>query len=478
MIGWEILMLSPLVFLDTETTGLSMRNDRIIEIGLLRVENDQVVETFQTLLNPQTYVSPFITQITNISSEDLEHAPVFTDIASQLLELLDGATLVAHNARFDYGFLRNEFLHAGRKFSIKQLCTAKLSRYLFPQYQRHNLDSIIERCGFTVENRHRAFDDAQVLWNFYQYLQKKFSEENLQKAIQYVQKHPSLPSSVSFSFIKNVPESPGVYIFYDQQNTPLYVGKSVNLKDRILSHFASDVKVSKEMHLSRQVHSIETIPTAGELGALLKESELIKSLQPIYNKKLRAARRLIVLKEKKNAAGYTEVVLEELTDIDPLETQSIITTSKSKKQAKEYLHMLKEEYALCEKLLGLEKAKASYFSYRLGLCKGACIGKENSLIYNARYIIAFSKNKIKPWPFNGPIILSEEDPYGKTKEEFWVDKWCLLGKRKSDEYASTDFSVSDYRFDMDTYKILFSMLSKNKKIKITSISSPAKYTLA
>lgn len=463
---------TPLVFLDTETTGLSMRNDRIIEIGLLRVENDHIVETFQTLLNPQTYLSPFITQITSIRPEELEHAPLFEDIAPRLLALLDGATLVAHNARFDYGFLRNEFLHVGRKFSTKQLCTAKLSRYLFPEYQRHNLDSIIERCNFTVEKRHRAFDDAKVLLDFYRFLQKSFPLQYLEKAVQYVQKHPSLPSSLSSARVKDLPQTPGVYIFYGENDTPLYVGKSINIKDRIFSHFSADTRISKEMHLSRQVQRIETIQTAGELGALLKESELIKKLQPLYNRKLRDARRLIVLKEKTDQKGYTEVIMKELTEIDPSQTRSIITTCKSKKQAKEYLQILKEKYHLCEKLLGLEKSKNSCFAYRLGVCKGACIGKENPLAYNTRCIIAFSKNKIKPWPFAGPVLLSEENPYEKTAEEFWVDKWCLLGKRRSDEYTDGEFSVKDYRFDMDTYKILLTMLSKNmksKKIKITSL---------
>ncbi len=465
---------TPLVFLDTETTGLSVKKDRIIEVGLLRVENGKEVARYQTLINPQTYISPFISQITNIQASDLEEAPLFEDIAPILFDFLDGAILVAHNVRFDYGFLRSEFLRAERKYKTKLLCSARLSRILFPQERHHNLDSIIERFQITVQNRHRAFDDARVVWEFFQKIPNRVSEEVLEKAVQYLLKNSSLPRHLDTKEVKNLPEGPGVYIFYGDENIPLYVGKSVSIKDRVYSHFVSDYKESKEMNLSQQVKRIETISTSGELGALLKESELIKSLQPIYNRKLRAARRMIVLKEITNTQGYTEVKLEELTDINPDETRNIIATCKSKLQAKEYLHFLKEEYGLCEKLLGLEKTKTSCFSYRLGNCKGACIGKENPLVYNARCIIAFSKNKIKPWPFDGPIIVTEENEFEKTKDKFWVDKWCLLGKKTSDEFSEGEFSLRDYRFDMDTYKILLSFLSKNiskNEMKIHSLTS-------
>lgn len=457
------MLSTPLVFLDTETTGLSVRKDRIIEVGLIRVENNKEVGRFQTLINPQTYISPLITQITSIDAKDLENAPEFSDIARELYDFLDGATLVAHNARFDYGFLRNEFMRVEKYYKAQQLCSAKLSRMLFPQYPHHNLDSIIERFAIPVEQRHRAFDDAKVVWEFFQKLYTSIPEETLMNAVNYLLRHPSLPRNLDKLSVQELPESSGVYIFYDENNTPLYVGKSVNIKSRVMSHFSNDYKESREMHVSQQIKRIETIPTAEELGALLKESELIKSLQPIYNRKLRASRRLIALREDVNKEGYMEVKLEEIMEIDPLNTRSIITTCKSVRQAKEYLHFLKTKYGLCEKLLGLEKTKSSCFSYRLSNCKGACIGKESPLSYNARCIIAFSQNKIKPWPFAGPIILTEENEFEKTKDEFWVDKWCLLGKRSGNGEDNGEFQEQDYRFDMDTYKILLHFIDTQEK---------------
>lgn len=452
-----------LVFIDTETTGLSVSHDRIIEIGIVRVENGRIVAEYQSLINPQTYLSPFITSITHITDADLASAPTFYEIRKDIYALLEGAVFVAHNVRFDYGFLKNEFKRTDMQFSAKHFCTAKLSRELFPHHRHHNLDSIIERFGLTFERRHRAFDDAKILWDFYQKLLQTVDLQTLEKSIMRGLRRPSLPLKMSEDLLDSLPESPGVYIFYGENHVPLYVGKSINIKERVLSHFASDHAIAKEMHLSRQVENIEAIQTAGELGALLRESQLIKQLQPLYNRKLRSSRRLIVLKRRLNKSGYEEHFLEELLTISPDETEDIVGVFRSKKQAKDFLYTLVKEYSLCEKLIGLEKTASGCFAYRLGNCKGACMDSENPLVYNARCIIAFSKNKIKPWPFPGPILLSEKEDATKTEDAFYIDKWCLLGKQTIKDGQADFFEDKDYRFDMDTYKILVQFLKKEYK---------------
>ncbi len=266
---------SKLVFVDIETTGSRVTYDRIIEIGILRMEYGELVDTYQTLLNPELYLSPFIENLTGISKNELEQAPTFNDVKDVILEKLSDCIFVAHNVKFDYGFLRNEFQRHNLLYSSKYFCTAKLSRLLFPHHRRHNLDAIIERFGFTCTNRHRAFDDARVLWDFYQTIQKEYNADTLSKTFSILLKKPSLPAGISEDDINNLPDSPGVYIFYDAQNTPLYVGKSINIKERVLSHFTSDHTSTKEMSLCSQVERIETLTTSCELGALLNESYLI-----------------------------------------------------------------------------------------------------------------------------------------------------------------------------------------------------------
>lgn len=174
---------TPLVFIDVETTGLSPRSGgRVLEIGAIRVENNQIVSSFKQLLHPGTEVPYFITNITGIRDQDVIDAPPFETIASRLQQLFEDAIFVAHNVGFDYGFIQSEFSKVGIGFKKDRLCTVKLSRWLFPEHKSHSLDKIIQRHGFDVANRHRAYDDAEVLVKFYQHL-RDIDEPRLLQAV-------------------------------------------------------------------------------------------------------------------------------------------------------------------------------------------------------------------------------------------------------------------------------------------------------
>lgn len=457
-----------LAFVDIETTGGRALSDRIIEIGIVRVENNKVVHKYQTLLNPDTYVSPFVEQLTGITTKDLEHAPTFYEVKDEILEALDDSIFVAHNVRFDYGFLKNEFKRHLVDFSAKHFCTVKLSRTLFPDKPHHNLDAIIERFGIACDNRHRALGDAQVLWEFYSLLQKHVNKEVLTQAVHTALKRPSRPINITEEAINALPETPGVYIFQDKVGAPLYIGKSINIRDRVLSHFSSDTESTRERELSEQTHHIETITTAGELSALFLESKLIKELQPLYNRKLRYKRKLHVLCKNIDDKGYETVTLKEMERINVDDLNNILAIVRSKKQANSLLHDLAKQYTLCTKVLGVESTSTSCFAYRLGWCKGACVGKEKPLTYNLRMITAFSEYKIMKWPFSGPILIHEENVFNEKAVGYVFDNWCYLGDCESD----TDCDIkNNYEFDHDMYKILVQFLKnpKNyKKIKVLS----------
>ncbi len=451
-----------LSFVDIETTGGQAKFDRIIEIGIVRVEDNKVVQKYETLLNPDTYVSPFIEQLTGISQKDLERAPTFYEVKDDILGLLQDSVFVAHNVRFDYGFLRSEFKRHLTDFSAKHFCTVKLSRALFPNHTHHNLDAIIERFALTCENRHRALGDAQVLWDFYTHVQKSVSPETFSLAVHEALKRPSRPIHISEVVLDTLPESPGVYIFQDKTGAPLYVGKSINIRERVLSHFSSDTESTKERELSEQTHHIETIVTAGELSALFLESKLVKELQPLYNRKLRYQRKLFVLCKVVDDAGYESVELREMEKVTVSDFSDIMAIVKSKKQARSILREISREHNLCPKLLGIEHTKTSCFSYRLGWCKGACAEKEPPLLYNLRMITAFSEYKIKKWPFNGPILIKEENALDEKSIGYVIDSWCYLGNCQTESIC--DIS-SDYVFDLDMYKILVQYLKQPKNYK-------------
>lgn len=163
--------------MDIETTGGSPFSSRITEIGAIRVENDKVVGTFNQLLNPEQHVPTFITRMTGISDDMLWEAPLFRSIADDLDVFLEDAIFIAHNVNFDYGFIKAAYHEMGNKFAMDRMCTARLSRRLYPDQPRHNLDTIIARHGFVVKDRHRALDDAKVLYEFYQ---KALTEHGLE----------------------------------------------------------------------------------------------------------------------------------------------------------------------------------------------------------------------------------------------------------------------------------------------------------
>jgi len=467
-----------LAFVDIETTGTRSSYDRIIEVGILRVEDNTLVKSYQTLINPQAYLPKEITMLTGITQHDIDHAPTFRSVKDEIWEMIQECTFVAHNVRFDYAFLKHEFLRENITYTSKHFCTVRLSRMLFPTWPRHNLDTLMKECNISCQNRHRAYDDAQVLFEFYQQLVQTMPVEKLEKALAKTMKKPSLPLHLPIEEIEKLPEKAGVYIFYGSENSeiPLYIGKSVNIRSRVLSHFSSDINSPTEMQIAQQIKRIETIPTAGELGALLLESQLIKDLLPIYNKKSRIKRELIGLKKRTNQQGYDECYLESISIITPDNASEYLGFYRSRKQAKAALADIAKTHMLCEKLLGLEKTNSSCFAYRLNRCGGACIGREKAVVHNLKLITAFSENKILPWPFEGAIIIQESDGVNDAfgllgkKEYFIIDKWCYLGTVHEDTEGNlNEKQLPEIVFDLDIYKILRQYLknpANKKKIKL------------
>ncbi len=168
---------------DTETTGSKPGAHRVIEIGIIRVQRGEVVTRFQSFINPGCVIPEFISSLTGITSDDIKHAPFFEQVAEEILPLFEDSIFVAHNSNFDYKFLQYEFRSAGLAFTMDTLCTVRLSRVLFPQYKRHNLTALIERFSLACESRHRAFDDAKVVWDFLQMLEKIIPKDHLATAI-------------------------------------------------------------------------------------------------------------------------------------------------------------------------------------------------------------------------------------------------------------------------------------------------------
>jgi DNA polymerase-3 subunit epsilon len=451
---------------------MSAVHDRIIEIGVIKIVDGQEVERFETLLNPERTISSYITGITGITTEDIERAPTFAEIAQKLLELLQGSIFVAHNARFDYGFVRNEFKRIGIHFTAKQLCTVKLSRRLFPEYPTHHLDAIMQRFAISCTMRHRALSDAEVVWKFLQHSSKYLSEEKIEAVLKEMLHKPVSPPHLSSEVVAGLPENPGVYIFYGAEGEVLYVGKSITIKNRVLSHFTASLSSTIEMKMFNQITDIQTISTIGELGALLLESELVKSLMPLYNRRLRKTKKLVVLKKRILTQGYTSVALDYYENIPPSELSELLGIFRSRKQAEDFLRNLTKVYTLCPKLLGLQKTTGPCFQYQLGKCLGACLEKEPPASYNIRFDDAFSRTRIRSWPYKGAVIFEDRDTSGDQGELFIIQNWCLLGAVKFEGELVEQFLKGSSAFDFESYKIMVHfLLDKKNRRKLREISS-------
>lgn len=454
--------MQPLAFVDLETTGGSATKDRITEIGIVLVDDDGVREWSQ-LVHPQMRIPLFIEQMTGISNTMVENAPTFEQVAKDVDALLQGRLFIAHNARFDYGFLKNEFKRVDLMFKPQVLCTVKLSRALYPQYNRHNLDSLIERHQLTAKERHRALADAQLIHQFWQHAHQQFSADAIETTVKNLVQRSSLPSQLDPNLVHKLPEGPGVYLFYGENELPLYIGKSVNIRQRVLSHFAADHRHTKEMSLSQQTKRIEWIETGGELGALLTEAKLIKQMTPVHNQRLRRKNALCAwqLEQKQ------EQLLPRLTwanDLDFGSQDNLYGLYGNKRDAEKALRSLAEQHQLCLGILGLEKIGSGKpcFAHQLKRCRGACVGKESGLEHATRLLTAMSKLKLASWPYPGAIGIREED------DLHVIDHWCYLGTAHSDDEVHALLEQGRPAFDRDTYMTLVKALKKTQVVHLRS----------
>ncbi|AXS81465.1 ethanolamine utilization protein [Dechloromonas sp. HYN0024] len=446
----------PLAFVDLETTGATATHDRITEIGIVEVDADGSVREWQQLVNPGMPIPPFIEQLTGISNDMVADAPPFAAVACEAMKRLEGRLFIAHNARFDYGFLKSEFKRLGITFRASVLCTVKLSRALYPEHKRHNLDSLIERHALQAEARHRALADAQLIHQFWQKVHAARSSADIAAALMAQNANPSLPPHLDGSVVDELPETTGVYLFYGENSLPLYIGKAKDIRQRVLAHFAGDHSAAKEMELAQQVRRIDWVETAGEIGALLREADLVKTLQPIHNRQLRKNDEACTWLLVDEGEGWMRPQLTALADLDSGLSSACYGLFKSTKEATNALRALAESHNLCDILLGLEKAKPGKpcFGHQLRRCKGACIGNEPHARHTARLIAALVGLKLVAWPFNGPALIREGE------EAHLVDGWRYLGTAHSDEELDALLDSPRPPFDRDSYKILSKYVGK------------------
>ena len=449
-----MLPLPAFAFVDLETTGTRAGTDRITEIGIVRVDDvagEARVREWQCLVDPGVPIPPAIQVLTGITDAMVAGAPSFAAIAREVLESLRDCVFVAHNARFDYGFLKHAFARLDIAFTARVLCTVRLSRRLYPEAQGHGLDALIARHGLDEAQRHRALGDARTLWSFVQLLYRTEPRARVDAAVRHILRMPSLPPQLPPDAIDALPEAPGVYLFYGDNPLPLYVGKSVNLRERVTAHFSGDWRSETDLRLSREIRRIEHEETAGELGALLREAVLVKALLPAHNRALR----------RKQEAGVGLLVdgvpaFVAAHAVDFRDLAHAFGPFASRASFRAALRGLAREHGLCERRMKLERGgRGPCFARQLRRCRGVCVGEEAGAEHDARLHDALAPLAIPHWPFDGPGCLREARP-GHARADVHVFRdWSWLGSARDDgELQRLLEAPPRPSFDLDVTRLL------------------------
>lgn len=458
------MRLPALALVDIETTGSRVTRDCITEIAVWIIEENKVTKKWQTFVRSEQKIPEYIQRLTGITQKMVENAPSFAEIAPTLSELLQDKIFVAHNARFDYGFIKQAYARVEMDFNPKILCTVKLSRKLFPEEKSHKMDSLVARYQLKTALRHRASGDVDLIWQFLKYCDKTFSEEQLAQALNSILAKPSLPSHLETD-IQSIPNVPGVYLFYeDLTSIPLYIGKSISLRKRIMSHFTNDVHHAKEMNICSRTKHIEWIPTTGEFGALLLESKLIKEKMPVYNRKLRRVKSVFSF-QTDEINSYSTIRIVQASEKEAISINNLYGAFRSKRHAEKALRQLIESNMLCAKLCHLDHSQRSCFGYQLKKCYGACIQSESSEKYNLRVKMALAHYKNKIWPYKGPIGIKEHCPIQGKSQIHIIDQWHYLGtaNNESDIFEIVN-SPQPCDQTVDDTKYIQAFVFKNKNI--------------
>ena len=373
---------------DIETTGSYQRQHAITEIAILIHDGKKIVDSFETLINPETSIAPFVSRMTGITNQMLNNAPKFHEVAKQIWTMTDDAVFVAHSVNFDFSFIREEFKSLGADYKRKKLCTVRLSRKIFPGYSSYSLGNICGHLGIDISNRHRAMGDAAATAYLFDLCLQYDKEDVIKKSLNKNSREALLPPHLPKEVFETLPEKTGVYYFHDEHGKIIYVGKAIDIKSRIYSHLTG--KGSAKLPFLTAIANITYTLCGTELIALLLESHEIKRLFPLYNQAQKFNRGNYVLVDYFDMEGIHHLMYAKThPSLQPL------STFKSFEAAREFMSSFTSTYNLCPKYCGIRTCNGPCFDYQLKKCSGVCAGVEDVDEYNDRVSIAIqslSKN--------------------------------------------------------------------------------------
>jgi DNA polymerase-3 subunit epsilon len=447
--------------IDIETTGGSPKDSKITEIAIYKHNGKEIIDSYESLVNPEMPIPPFIIKLTGISNKMVEDAPKFFEIAKKIIEFTEDCVFVAHNVGFDYGILRMEFRHLGYDYRKSHLCTVRASRDILPGHDSYSLGKLTRSLGIELIGRHRAGGDAFATAKLFSMLIEK-SPTNLATFLQEDINTNVLNTNLDLDTLEEIPNKTGVYKFYNEFNQLIYIGKSKHIKKRVDQHL-KNTKTKKGLQLIQEITRIDFTLTGSELIALLQESELIKVHQPVHNQALKKNSFPYGLFQYQDEQGYIRFFVGLISKTESTPLASFTT----KLEAVSQLTALGEQYELCQKLCGLYNTDSACFHYDLKQCKGACIGKESVDAYNTK-----CQKLINELTLNSENFYLIEN--GRTKSErslIYIEQGSIVGYgyapfnfHKSPKLKWARF-IDRIEYNRDVHTILKMYLRKNNEIR-------------
>ncbi len=405
--------------LDIETTGGSPKAEKITEIAIYFHDGKGIVDEWSTLLNPEKTIPYFITGLTGITNEMVANAPKFFEVAKEIVERTENHTIVGHNVAFDYAFIKSEFKQLGFDFNRKTLCTVQLSRKIIPGHKSYSLGKICQDLGIEINDRHRAAGDAFATVKLFELILERQNGDGIISLISEPSgRYKNLNQYLTADDIEHLPEDCGTYYFYDENKQLIYIGKSNNIRHRVLSHLGNST-TKKALEMKKRIHSISFELTGSELVALLKESGEIKQQKPMFNRAQKRSTFYWGLYSSKDEYGYISFRLQKISETpdDP------VTSFNNIKEAREALTRLVERNWLCQKLSGLYQTDGACFHHSIRQCNGACIQAEAVSSYNKRAETLLSSLKLD----RGNVLIIDRGRSMDERSLVRIEKGMYMG---------------------------------------------------
>ncbi len=407
---------------DLETTGGQPPRDRITEIAIVLHDGERITDRFHTLVNPERPIPLAVQRLTGITDAMVAEAPRFPEVARQIVELTEGRIFVAHNAQFDYGFLKAAFGELGYSYQRKSVCTVRLARQYLPGHESYSLGKLCRSLGIEVQGRHRALGDATATSELLTRILANSRPEGLLEQLEQEAHRLPLPPKLSPAVVDKLPVATGVYYFHDEQGKVLYVGKSINIRQRVHDHLRIDYRRKREAAFKSQIADISWTATGTELVALLHEAAEIGRYQPPFNRALKHRTDRFGLYPITDREGYRRIVLRPHQP-GTRQRGNPLMLFRSAKAARRYLDWFAAQHGLCKKLLAAEAGVGPCFDFQLHRCAGACVHEEPPGLHNERFENAWHGHRT--WVPSLLVVGA-----GRTPEErsvVWLDEHRYRG---------------------------------------------------